>query len=62
MDQCYPRGVDSAKVIEVIETKSARGAGTPAQPARIVTEYWSLNGKKLAEFDPIREEAFKHDG
>lgn len=62
MDQCYPRGVDSAKVIEVIETKSARGAGTPAQPARIVTEYWSLSGEKLAEFDPIREEAFNHDG
>ena len=47
MDQCYPRGVDSAKVIQVIETKSARGAGTPAQPARIVTEYWSLSGKSL---------------
>ena len=48
----YPRGVDSAKVISVIETKSARGSGIPEQPARIVTEYWSLDGEKLAESDP----------
>ena len=49
----FPRGVDSAKVILVIETKSARGAGTPEQPTRLVTEYWSLEGIKLAEYDPI---------
>lgn len=48
----YPRGVDSAKVICVIETKTARGSGSKAQPERIVTEYWSLKGKKLAENDP----------
>lgn len=51
--ELYPRGVDSAKVISVIETKSARGSGIPEQPARIVTEYWSLDGEKLAESDPI---------
>jgi len=49
----YPRGCDSAKVIQVIETKSARGSGKEDQPARIVTEYWSLEGKKLAETDPL---------
>lgn len=48
----YPRGVDSARVIQVIETKSARGSGATEQPARIVTEYWSLDGEKLAEHDP----------
>jgi hypothetical protein len=52
----FPRGVDSAKVISVIETKSARGAGTPAQPTRLVTEYWSLEGIKLAEYDPIEKQ------
>ena len=51
-DILYPHGVDSAKLIQVIETKSARGSGTTEQPARIVTEYWSLEGKKLAENDP----------
>lgn len=51
-DVIYPRGVDSARVIQVIETKSARGSGEPGQPSRTVTEYWSLDGEKLAENDP----------
>lgn len=49
----FPRGCDSARVIPVIETKSARGSGNnPEEPVRTVTEYWSLDGKKLAEVDP----------
>ena len=52
-EMIYPRGVDSAKAIIVIETKSARGKGTQDQPARVVTEYWSIDGKKLAEYGPI---------
>lgn len=51
----FPRGCDSARVIQVIETKSARGSGKAEQPVRIVTEYWSLDGKKLAENDPYFE-------
>lgn len=51
-DILYPRGVNSAKVIQVIETKSARGSGSKEQPSRIITEYWSLDGEKLAENDP----------
>lgn len=47
-----PRGVDSAKVIQVIETKSSRGSGEIDQPVRIVYEYWTLDGMKLAESDP----------
>lgn len=46
------RGVDSAKVIQVIETKSSRGSGEIDQPVRIVYEYWTLDGMKLAESDP----------
>lgn len=49
----YPRGCDSAKVIQVIRTTSARGDATKNQPSRIVTEFWSLDGKKLAESDPL---------
>ena len=45
--------VESARVIQVIETKTTRGSGTPDQPVRIVTEYWPLKGEKLAESDPI---------
>lgn len=55
----FPRGVDSAKLRAVIETTAARGCGTPEQPTRIVIEYWSLDGKKLAESDPVVEEKWK---
>ena len=48
----FPRGVDSARVIPIIVTKTARGSGAKDQPTRTVTEYWSLDGKKLAENDP----------
>ncbi|MFQ9465338.1 MAG: hypothetical protein ACLRWB_00240 [Gallintestinimicrobium sp.] len=39
--------IRSARVIQVIETKADRG------PAREVTQYWDLDGKLLAEVDPI---------
>lgn len=52
----YPRGCDSAKVIQVIKTEAARGAGTIEQPARRVTQYWSLDGEFLAEVDDLPTE------
>ena len=45
------RGTDSAKVIQVIETKAMKGSGTDSDPARITTQYWSQDGKLLAEND-----------
>lgn len=50
-----PKGTNSARVIEVIETKSCRGNGTQDDPIRIVTQYWSLEGKMLAEKDVIND-------
>ena len=50
-DCLFPRGCDSARVIPVIETQSARGSGAADQPTRVVVEYWSLTGEKLAERD-----------
>lgn len=47
-----PNGVKEAKVIQVIETKATRGFGTEKDPARVVTQYWDLNGNFLAEMDP----------
>ncbi len=44
-------GVKSAKVVQVIETKSKRGLGTEKDPVRIVTQYWDFDGKFLAEMD-----------
>ena len=46
-----PRGTDSARVIQVIETKALRGLGTEKDPVREVTQYWDLEGKFLAELD-----------
>lgn len=42
-----------ARVIEVIETEiEKRGEGTEEDPIRRLTQYWSLDGRLLAEFDP----------
>ena len=43
--------VDSARVIQVIETKSNRGKGTLDDLSRQVVQYWSLEGQLLAERD-----------
>lgn len=43
---------ESARVIQVIEIKASRGSGIiSTDPVRTVTEYWSLEGEKLAEKD-----------
>lgn len=47
-----PRATDEARVIQVIETISNRGAGTLDDPCRPVKQYWDFDGKFLAEFDP----------
>ena len=51
------RGTDSAKVMQVIETKSLRGSGIEGDKCRIVTQYWDFNGKLLAEKDDCEEKA-----
>lgn len=47
-----PNGVKKAKIIQVIETEATRGLGTEKDPARVVIQYWDLDGKLLAEMDP----------
>ncbi len=44
--------MDTAEVIQVIRTTCKRGHGNVSDPVRIVTQYWSLDGKLLAEDDP----------
>lgn len=51
-----PRGTDSARVIQVIETRAMRGKGTDEDPCRIVRQYWDFDGKILAEHDPCAKE------
>lgn len=51
-----PRGTDSARVVQVIETQALRGEGTEKDLCRVVTQYWDFNGNLLAEHDPVRDE------
>ena len=48
------RGTDSARVIQVIETKSIRGEGIEKDPVRTVIQYWDLKGNLLAEADNVK--------
>lgn len=57
MKSARPRGVDSAKVVQVIETKALKGNGTDDDPCRCVIQYWSFDGCLLAEKDPKEESA-----
>lgn len=50
------QGMDSAKVIQVIETTTLRGTGTQEDNCRQVKQYWSLSGELLAENDPYKNE------
>lgn len=50
-----PRGTDEARVIQVIETKSIRGAGTQEDLCRPIRQYWNFKGELLAEYDPCKE-------
>ena len=43
------------KTMTVIETCSVIGLGTPEDPCRHLYEYWTMEGKKLAEFDSTGE-------
>ena len=44
-----PRGTDSAKVIQLIETRSIEGRGTPDDPCRVIIQYWETDGNLLTE-------------
>ena len=54
-DYLYPRGVDGARIVEVIETVACRGDGSNEYPARRVIQYWSRDGRLLGEIDPMDE-------
>lgn len=56
MNGARPRGVDSARVVHVIETISIRGTGTDMDKVRFVTQYWDFEGNLLAENDPMEKE------
>ena len=44
-----------AEKIEVIRTKNTEGTGRPGDPVRTIVRYWELDGRLIAEEDPIAE-------
>ena len=56
MDLKYEQPLmDHARVIHVIETTLERRGNGTTDPIRVVRQYWSLDGKLLAEYDPAPE-------
>ncbi len=51
-----PRGTDSARIVEVIETRSIMGKGTEEDICRVVVQYWHKNGELIATIDPINND------
>ena len=49
------RGTDSARVIQVIETRSLAGSGTQEDPYYTLVQYWDFEGHLLAKNDPSIE-------
>ena len=46
------KGVDSVRVLPVIETRTPIGTGTYTDLSRQLIQYWDLEGRLLAEYDP----------
>ena len=52
--------VESAKIVNLIEVRSRYGSGgSDADPVREVVEYFTMEGEKVAEFDPFNTTAFQ---
>lgn len=55
--------MNSARVISVLETTLLRrGKGKDGDPVRIITQYWTPDGKLLAEVDPCKETMKSKEG
>lgn len=53
-DRTNNESIDTrARLMRVLEVKTVRGRGTETSPKRIVTQYFGLGGKLLAEDDPL---------
>ena len=48
-------GIQTVRLIEVIEVKFTIGTGEPDSPIREVVGYWLPDGSKIAEIDRISE-------
>ena len=51
--KAVPRATDGARLVTIIQTMAIRGSGVGEDMVRYVYQYWSLEGKFLAEYDPL---------
>lgn len=56
--EIIPDAVTSVDVIQVIRTVAMRGVGTPNDPFRNITQFWTMDGLLIKETD-IQMEANK---
>lgn len=48
--------MDTVRIMQVIETTNARrGEGVEGDPIRVLTQYWDMEGRLLAEVDPLKK-------
>lgn len=46
--------MDTVKLVHLIETTlTRRGKGVESDPVRVITQYWTVEGKLVAEVDPF---------
>ncbi|NMV48353.1 hypothetical protein FOL80_01315 [Lactobacillus reuteri] len=60
MEELSLKTPSKAELIEVIHTVAIRGKGVHSDPIRNVDQYWSKDGKLLAEKDIIRDMEVTH--
>lgn len=52
----YSSPFKTARVVQLIETTlTLTGGGSVGDPVRIVTQYWTLDGKLVAEVDQLKK-------
>lgn len=49
MNALLPERIDSVRVVELICVELVRGFGTPDDPIRAVRQWWTKDGRKVAE-------------
>ena len=54
--EIIPDAVTSVDVMQVIRTVAMRGAGTPEDPFRNITQFWTMDGFLIKETDIQMEE------
>ena len=61
MEELSLKTPSKAELIEVIHTVATRGSGVHSDPIHNVDQYWSKDGKLLAEKDIIRDMEVQHE-